>query len=667
MENFRVRKAASHRRSWKVCARCRKRKTKCDFKLPKCTPCKAANAHCVGFDPVTKTEIPRSLVRHLEDRVAELEAQVEAYQKSPTNLPSIFASNIAKSIVSIAVPNSRSFFYSTISTPLFLHSSCPPLPVARARRNHTSHKPNYNAEDSPQTKSDGTPSRRMPSTNLKSVPPKAIESMIRNYTDIHLPQYPCVGEKWLLETVDRVLEEQSGDTDSILTYGIPPDSRLTHFEYFVVFIVLAISSLTLTWRSEFRATAASESFCFSALKHLQLMNEVDSIQSLQVSLLLAHYAHMNPEKADNWTCISNAARIVLDLGLHKGSDGVLSEEQKRVRRRLFWVTYGMERSLCGILRLPLSFPEESITIEFDLIPTDDLNLDEATSDMLRRKSSANHIYLYRSLETEVHRVLHLREDEPLQGQDIYHWFQSINHRLAGWYEKAKTFSPYRMLEFRDVQFNHLLAKIHRPTPRLRIRTHEDRQICLEACQKLVESYNDQTRHARLFYPWHGVHILFEAAVIMLDACWESRSWMPLIESIQRTISVCLPDCLAILIKVGERWKDAALCAKYLRPIVTDVSISLDHGMEQIAEINTNYALTEKLRELLFPDGPLTWESPSNGSRRGSGEPTTPIKGVEEFQWDIDWDIADILISNPTYEQPITAPEGHKGGDYMAFT
>lgn len=113
--------------------------------------------------------------------------------------------------------------------------------------------------------------------------------------------------------LDRILEEKSGDTDSILSHGISPDSGLGHFEYFVVFIILAISSLTLTWRPEPQAMAASDSFCASALNHLRLMVEVDEVQGLQVSLLLAHYAHMNPDKADNWICISNATRILFSI------------------------------------------------------------------------------------------------------------------------------------------------------------------------------------------------------------------------------------------------------------------------------------------------------------------------------------------------------------------
>ncbi|USW48887.1 hypothetical protein Slin15195_G022060 [Septoria linicola] len=66
-------------RNVSACNRCRNRKNRCDQKLPKCTNCEKANVRCVGFDPVSKREIPRSYVYYLETRVNNLEALLEAH------------------------------------------------------------------------------------------------------------------------------------------------------------------------------------------------------------------------------------------------------------------------------------------------------------------------------------------------------------------------------------------------------------------------------------------------------------------------------------------------------------------------------------------------------------------------------------------------------------
>ena len=60
-------------RNVSACARCRLRKNRCDQNLPACSLCAKAGARCVGFDPITKREIPRTYVYYLESRLTYLE------------------------------------------------------------------------------------------------------------------------------------------------------------------------------------------------------------------------------------------------------------------------------------------------------------------------------------------------------------------------------------------------------------------------------------------------------------------------------------------------------------------------------------------------------------------------------------------------------------------
>ena len=65
--------AASSFRNVSACNRCRLRKNRCDQNLPSCASCEKAKVRCVGFDPITKREIPRAYVYYLESRVSYLE------------------------------------------------------------------------------------------------------------------------------------------------------------------------------------------------------------------------------------------------------------------------------------------------------------------------------------------------------------------------------------------------------------------------------------------------------------------------------------------------------------------------------------------------------------------------------------------------------------------
>ncbi|KAF1831540.1 hypothetical protein BDW02DRAFT_46686 [Decorospora gaudefroyi] len=69
--------ASSTFRNVSACNRCRLRKNRCDQRLPSCASCDKAGVKCVGYDPITKREIPRSYVYYLETRVAYLETLLQ--------------------------------------------------------------------------------------------------------------------------------------------------------------------------------------------------------------------------------------------------------------------------------------------------------------------------------------------------------------------------------------------------------------------------------------------------------------------------------------------------------------------------------------------------------------------------------------------------------------
>lgn len=330
----------------------------------------------MGYDPITKEAVPRryddcrmdvcpytnpkrgSLVRSLEAKVLELENQLQAYRAAPEHLPFSTASRLAQATISFGVASRRSFLRSKVSPTLLFRPSCPPLAVVRKQQDRSDTRmPSGTEEPMPnqepiQLAAAGT------LIDLNSVPFSAIKQMVQNYVDVHRPQYPCVSATLVNTIVDRTRCQVD---DTFFHGGHATDSGVNHFEYFVLFLILAISAMTLTWKAEHQARAASETFYSSAIKHLQAVEDNNDIQALQISLLLAHYAHLCPERLDNWTCIMHAVRVVLDLGLHRGSPEALDPAEQRQWRQLFWVTYGMERSLCGNLRLPLSFSEQSIT------------------------------------------------------------------------------------------------------------------------------------------------------------------------------------------------------------------------------------------------------------------------------------------------------------------
>lgn len=256
------------------------------------------------------------------------------------------------------------------------------------------------------------------------------------------------------------------------------------------------------------------------------------------------------------------------------------------------------------------------------------------------------------LETEVHRVLHLGENMGRFGNTtVDHWIQDISARLESWYNEAQCFTQHNMLEFKHIQFRHLQARIHRPTTRLRSRTPHDRQIVLEASGILIEDYKDQEKRRRLFYPWHGVHILFEIALVSLEACWSSRDSQSMRQAVLQMLEVHIPQCIEVIMSIGERWTAAIACADRLKPLVANIQSALAHGNLVPFPVLDNTAITEEIESLLFSEGPLIWNHENmNRDLFGLEDLTINmdfplVDDMEFFHWDPDWNILPMELIN----------------------
>ncbi|KAK6456930.1 fungal-specific transcription factor domain-containing protein, partial [Scheffersomyces xylosifermentans] len=67
-------------RSISACQRCRQKKVKCDQRFPKCSKCDKYGVECIGLDPMTGREVPRSYIVHLENRVNLLEQTLKNHK-----------------------------------------------------------------------------------------------------------------------------------------------------------------------------------------------------------------------------------------------------------------------------------------------------------------------------------------------------------------------------------------------------------------------------------------------------------------------------------------------------------------------------------------------------------------------------------------------------------
>ncbi|KAF4471294.1 neutral amino acid permease [Fusarium albosuccineum] len=185
--------------------------------------------------------------------------------------------------------------------------------------------------------------------NARKIPLDVAKRLFDNYKDNILPRFPCFMESTLLQYFDHF-------------YGESTDLPSTTI--FVVTLILAISSLT-SKRHDFRKVAAlSEALHADAMRHVDFLSH-SSIESLQGLLFLIQTALLLPHTVNLWYVSGEAMRMAIALGLHQEPDISLVPDRAHaeLRRRLFWVTYQLERIVAISCGCPVAISDDHITTQ----------------------------------------------------------------------------------------------------------------------------------------------------------------------------------------------------------------------------------------------------------------------------------------------------------------
>ena len=94
--------------------------------------------------------------------------------------------------------------------------------------------------------------------------------------------------------------------------------------------------------------------------------EQHSIASLQFLVLLGVHGQRSPYGAGAWSQVCYAASICVEMGLHRKRSRTETDKQARdeeLRRRIFWVSYCLDRSISIVLGRPFAIADRDINVE----------------------------------------------------------------------------------------------------------------------------------------------------------------------------------------------------------------------------------------------------------------------------------------------------------------
>ncbi|KAK3307033.1 fungal-specific transcription factor domain-containing protein [Chaetomium strumarium] len=352
-------------RNVSACNRCRLRKNRCDQRLPSCASCEKASVACVGYDPITKREIPRSYIFYLEKRVEQLEGLLTANNVAfpPAQNLDYCSKSGHGSSSSVRSPTeagqsaysegtegasggggetrraSRSGAYgdSGVSNNRYLGSTSG---ISFARVVFAALQSSVSDQKSNSDKGGVRPSKPAPSANGAAAGPGT--SMRDSFFGLHTrptihpatfpdqalglrlarlyfehanPQIPILHKGEFMEMFERAYADE----------GRARGPR----ELYVLNMVFAIGAGIIVGDSKGEPTPADatdppgsrqcqpEEYHASAILHLEAcLGSGSSLKDLQAVLLLANFALLRPVPPGLWYIIGVAVRLAIDLGLH---------------------------------------------------------------------------------------------------------------------------------------------------------------------------------------------------------------------------------------------------------------------------------------------------------------------------------------------------------------
>ncbi|KAI1875436.1 hypothetical protein JX265_004494 [Neoarthrinium moseri] len=643
--------ANKSRRRIPACLRCRARKVKCDNKLPVCSNCEKAAAEC---DQAASSD--KLLVKQLEDRIRVLETLVKKHapqvsldeELSEVDFSSLGSGDDHSQVAALGSIQGH-HTYSTGSR-VFEKAPQEPPPTTAARRSagatadihntpspsvhssqigpeqplahevgllslgNTTSEPKYLGPSSGFTlarltyaavpQSQGLPSIAHPSSRngddgqvreqpkCASLPSLAeMRRFVGAYVDAFHSQYPFLQDG----KIEEILEVQLRCSEE--------GSNKVSLDKAMLFLVAALGAKILEQGRN--VDLRSSNYLASAMVQVSALQLHDSVQGVQVMLLLVLVSFVFLESLNAWFLSSAIIASCVDLGLQRRNvpfrrDGhdPASEARENVRCGIFWSAYSIDRTLCTILGRPLNLRDEALDVDFPGEVGSGSSSVNAVMAASHSESGAHMAEEARSQDAE--RYLKRRRLDQPTGSDytastFFFRFDRITAEIklmlyrvaqapwrfpwpsnhAQWQDEAlascddllslarETLSSRvlvpshyrRLLPCLEIKYHQCVLLLFRPTPAIPQPLQEGYRRCYESAREVLRIHAEQLRFGELLESWLTAHLVFVSGITMI------YSILKLPEVAKHAFGSTgstefdqsISDCSEVLSRLGTTW------------------------------------------------------------------------------------------------------------------
>ncbi|KAH7273089.1 fungal-specific transcription factor domain-containing protein [Fusarium solani] len=537
-----------------ACLRCQRRKIRCDGELPACKNCRNAGAACTDGESARLKDLPREYISTLKRRISWLEGilrsrcpDVDLSQEPPPETREA-SSEAALDETTDTILQSPSALqtqdYPEEANETATEPSNQPVrsaPGAGALSHEiglvslgTNQDPRYIGPSSgyflarvmlnSASKHDERLNR---SGRDASFPTKLIEAiqgplplpardMAKQLCDayfdaIHL-QYPVLHRPTFLKMLDQAYEQE--EKDPVVA--------------FQVFMVLAIGATVLSGR--LRARIPAESYCLSALQHLEQLNLENSLQGVQCLLLLLIFTIHSPfVRLNVWYLNYHCLAALLDLGLQRNiniGSGISLLEQE-MRTRIFWVIFSFDRIIATMMGRPIGVRDEACELRMPQGLSDN-ELGDVNQSRLpgtnKEMDFAMHLFKAAKLNSEIKYVANsIIRDSPIYAYppviDINDWQTSMLRQLDEWASQIPV-SPNDPSEFYlrttcQLRYHGLRMLLLRPSPAIPKPSSEALVQCHQSARESIKLFDSLYKKNLLVHSWVTFHALVLSTITLL--------------------------------------------------------------------------------------------------------------------------------------------------------
>ncbi|KAF6817939.1 C6 transcription factor [Colletotrichum sojae] len=609
-----------------ACARCQRRKIRCDGQLPTCNNCKKASVACTDGESVRLRDLPRaSRISNLKERIRWLEGivrercpDVDLAQGPPADLSDMdvdgddtFAHESVMDDGSVQPEEHlRQEDLARVDVEQPTSSEPPPIPqpvrqesrvVDPSASNALSHEigmvslgsdqdPKYIGPSSgyflarlmlTSTRQDDhaawpskTPAADAP------FPTALVEAMqgpmalpakeqARHLADLYFEvvnlQYPILHQPTFMALLDQVYEN-----------GTEADQGPAGA--FQVFMVLALGATVLSRRT--RARLSGESYCLSALQYFDRINVENSIRGLQCLLLLAIFAMHSPcMRLNIWYLNYQCIAAVLDLGLQRdiNTNAGISLLEQEMRTRIFWVVLTLDRMIATMMGRPIGLRDEACDLR---LPQ---NIDDAalqTADAQPGFTSSGrmafsiHLFRLAKLNSEFKYVANsIVRDTPRYAYpaviDINEWQQGMLRQLDDWHNSIPQIPGFDYIRIVcQIRYHGLRMLLLRPSPAIPNPSSESLRKCFGAACESIRLLDQLYKQNLLMHAWNTPHSVILGIITMLYC-------IKMVPEIARQVALDalmsdLSTGLGVLAATGEHWSGAKRCRDILDDMIRAV-------------------------------------------------------------------------------------------------